>query len=544
MASRTGDVMSTLAEDVCEKVVRIGRANTIGNEPQILALFLSAATSLSDNPEDYTPTGIVGELASGKTRLVKIVIGESVMKGSKKKPKHKGLFPNEIIYRVTSGSKKFTIYSPELREQNDIRIIEASEYQKLTSEQIEYFKAQSGDDQDFVYEFVDMAKQSTVRIEQPKRWFVFTYAQVEMDGELKSRMIVFSVENNRLINRAVNSMNHGRKYAQYKGRTYTLEGDPETEEEVRLIIEGVLDECRNIKIINPFIGAFDDLEDCARASSKRTSKMIESLFQSSARVNYLNRYRDKNNNILMAAQDIVNVLAFADILQSMILEIDDVDLAIIRYLSRMKLAMTATDIINAVGESGLAELKGQELLRRIRKLEDDNYVISTTGEDKRMKWYINHRKYIHPITVYWDYIYKVDNRPVVEPITGDKFNNILEYGKWFDSTYRSGIAHHDNLSLLTEEDSKESKLRLEIERILASGATYNTPAEIVAEVRRRTGATTLAAFGTDNTVQKVIDAMIEDCSIDYNKQAKRWVNVDPTVRVAIYHAKRDKNKGM
>lgn len=510
-------------EDVCCKVVRHCRANMIGNEAQGLALFLSMLTMYAPDCEEYTSVVIHGELSSGKTRVVKIIMGDGIP--ADKCSKYGGLFPHRNLKHITSSSPKATIYAKDLREGGDVKCLVLAEYQKLQDDTKEWLKAQSGDDGAFAYETTDVANKDVYRIEQPKRVFVMTYAQVEMDGELKSRMISFSVEENKLVNREVCSIKHGKPYAEYRDRTYTLKGDHETEKEIREIVEQVASEEGGLAVVNPFWAALEDFEDCSRASSKRVSGMIEALFRSSARVNWQNREITDGGEVMMSAQDIVNVLSFADIVQSMILEVDVIDLAIIRFLSIDRRPREAQEIIARIDDAGLAELKGKELIQRMDKLENDNYVLKFWDpETKRNKWYRNRRKHVHPLTVYWDRILELDDCAVMDPITGHTFDDIVKYGKWFEETCTAGLDDD-------EEDANPDDIRAQVwstvEKLLSSGRQYCSTRELKNDCRAQHGMTDLAQF---NLVDPIVQDMIDQNVIEYNKRNKCYVLLDRSVR--------------
>lgn len=516
-------------EDVCVKVVRYCRANIIGNEKQGLALFLCMMTAFSPDVKEFTPVVILGELSSGKTHLVKIILGDGI---KDTKSKYTGLFPHSCLKHVTSTSPKATIYDRDLRENDRIKIIVLAEYQKLDPATLEWLKSQSGDDAAFAYEYTDMTVKDVGRIEQPKRVFVMTFAQLLMDGELKSRMVSYSVEENKRINKCVNMMNHGKPYAEYRGIKYTLEGDEETAQEIRDIVGMVAAEDGGLDVVNPFWAALEDLEDCSRASSKRISRMIEAMFRASARVNWENRVIDDDEKIVMSRQDIVNAMSFADILQSMVLEIDVIDLAIVRYLSQARGAHDATDIIARIDESGLAELKGSELSKRMEKLENDNYVGKIYDPDKkRNKWYRNRRKHVHPLTVYWDKLAEVDDGPVVDPITGMEFDNVLEYGEWFDKTYTVGL--DDDESTLPEGEEPDGmymRTWVAVETLLSSGQPYCSAEALKRDCRSKLGMTGLDSFTEGNTVDQVVQDMLDKNIIELDKSGKRFVMLDPSVR--------------
>lgn len=518
--------------DYCQSIVTYSRSRLIGNEAQCLALTLSMLSAYAPTPKEYASVGVLGELASGKTRLIKTVLGE-YRENDDEVVEFRGILPADHIYHITSASSKAPIYSDDLRDsRSPIRIIEAAEYQKLGPDIIEYLKSQSGDDGRFVYEFTNMATHGTERITQKKRVIVFSYAQMSMDMELASRLIRFSVEENKHINQCVNRMTHGAATATYKGYNYTLAGNPELEEDLRDQVE-MLSGKKPIEVVNPFFDALTDLEDSSRASSKRTSALIEALFKSSARINFSERKKTANGEVIMSAQDLVNVLSLTDIVQSMVLEIDNIDLAIIRFLGmRDNRSADQTYIINHLRKSGLAELKLKEFTRRAEELENGNYLVKWwDAEGKKWWWKLNEDKYIHPLTVTWKAAFAVDPSPVINPITGEYFVNIIEFGKQFDAQIRRGL----ELNMYVDPDKEitfEENVLRSVQRLLTGSRRYKEDdlVKLRTDCMSALGQTSLCDH---ERFTDAIKQMMDDRIIDVDPQTKTLVLLDPSVSAGM-----------
>lgn len=517
--------------DYCRKAVLYLRTRMVGNEAQGLALLLAMLTAYAKSAAEYASVAVLGELSSGKTRLVKNIVGQFVTRYSDKSDSL-GVIPQKHIFHFTSASPTAMIYSDELKQlDSPIRIIEAAEYQKLSPVIIEYLKAQSGDDGTFVYEFTDVTTRSTQKITQKKRVVVFTFAQVDMDLELASRLIRFAVEENEEINKCVTMLRHGYPEVKYKGLMYDLKPNHELEQEIREQIEFIAGS-NPISVENPFYVALRDLEDCSRPSAKRTAQLVEDLFKSSARFNFTEREFIKSGEetvIKMSVQDLVNVLCLTDIVQSMVLEIDNVDLGMLRYLGmRNNKSADQTMITNFLAKSGLPELKVQEFERRIKALINSNYVISWPDKDTKKLWYkLNEDKHIHPLTVHWDDAVAVDDSPVMNPITGERFGNILEFGKVYDETIRKGL--EANVAVRPDYvPTFEEKLERLVKRLITSGKQYKMgdEARIRADAMSELGVMDLGAF---EQFQNAINDMIRREIIAVDRTTLTYYIPDPSL---------------
>jgi hypothetical protein len=523
-----------VATDYCKRVVAYGRTRMIGNESQVLALTLATLTAYAPSPREFVSVGVLGELGSGKTRLVKIVLGE-YSDHPDDVVEIVGIIPRDNIFHITSASPKALVYSKELRaSDSNVKIIEAAEYQKLTQtpEIIEYLKSQSGDDGKFVYEYVDVATRGTQRITQKKRVVVFTYAQSSMDAELESRLIRFSAEENSQINQAVNAMNHGAPYREYRGFRYTLKGDPALEDDIRERVVLLAASKGGINVINPFFDGLTELEDNSRASSKRVSSLIEALFKSSSRLNFKDRKRTPNGDVLMSAQDIVNVLSLSDIVQSIVLGIDTIDLAIIRYLGmRNNRSADHTYIINHLRKAGLAELKMKEFIARAEVLENGNYLIKWwDSEGKKHWWKLNSEKYIHPLTVDWQKIYEIDGSKVENPISGEVFRNIVEFGKKFDEYIRMGL----ELNTAVDPDvipTFEETVKRSVQNLISGGKRYKNgdTTALRRDCMIDLGQTSI----TDHDkFAQAVDRLVADGVLAVDEKSGYYVIPDPSIKSA------------
>lgn len=518
--------------DVCEKLVRYSRSCIIGNEPQALAVFLAAVTGFSRDVRYYSSVLLGGELGSGKTHTLRAILGDEQIKGMSFE--FRGLFPKKSVWHFTSSSDKAPIYAGELRDLNNpIKLVVMAEYKKLPQPVVEYLKSMSGDDPTFKYMVTNQNKTDVDYILQKKRWFAVSSAQKDMDSELESRIIVMSVDENKWVTQCVIELNHGAKKVYYPitGRTYIKGIDEEVAEEIRTEV-GLL-ALDPIEVINPYSEALKKFEDNSRASSKRVSKMNEALFRASAMVNHDNRHI-RDGCIVMSQQDIVNILSFSEIIQSLILGIDRIDLAIIRYLGTLRHKVRAEEIIGRIDDSGLAELRRDELIDRLNKLENNNYILkkepNKEDQEKVTKWTYNPRKYIHRCQVDWNVLATVDGlHEVVDPITGIHFTDILEFGKWFDKENSKGL-EFQQVNSLQEEESFENKVRTAATRMLNSSTIYPNAGKLLMDIRTNMKLVSLDSWGQDSDVNKVVDQMIAEGAIVMDDKSGRLVLLDESIR--------------
>lgn len=517
--------------DYCRKAVMYFQTRMVGNQSQALALFLAMMTAYARSASEYACVAVLGELASGKTRLVKMILGQYKTKftDSKDPP---GLIPQTHIKHFTSASPTAMIYSESLNDPDSpVLIIEAAEYQKLSDVIIEYLKAQSGDDGTFVYEFTDITIKKTKTIDQRKRVCVFTYAQIELDLELASRYIRFAVEENNEITQAVTNLEHGYPTVQYKGLLYDLKPDIKLEQELQDQVAFIASS-KPMSVVNPFYKALRDLEDCSRPSAKRTARSIENLFKSSARFNFTEREfvgKDDGYTVIkMSAQDLVNVLSLTDIIQAMILEIDNVDLGILRFLGMRGKAADQQMITNFLTESGLPELKVKEFDRRIKNLKDSNYIRDFPDRDNKQKyWYtLNEFKHVHPLTIHWDDALAVDDSPVINPVTGIRYANIVEFGVWYDEIIRRGL--EANVAVDPNHvPTFEEKLESTVKRLITTGNRYRKGDEsrLMKDCMFDAGDNSLNAF---ETFSKAIDDLINRKVIEVDPATMTYKIPDPS----------------
>ena len=402
-------------EDVCQDIIAYGRERVIGNEIQFLIITLAETTMYATDPTDYVSMIITGETSGGKTHLQRHVAS---------------LFPEHNIYKVTGSSDKGPIYSKELREDNEIKFIQFAEYQKLPKPVLEFIKSLSGDDDVFSYTVTVNGNDSDT-ITHKKYAYNITYAQVEIDPELKSRVMVIPVVENCEINRCVAALKLGVKTLVYDGIEYSTIVDAEMNDSLKSTIASMNQVDLDVEI--PFPMALVDMVNHSKSESKRHAGLISALIKASARLNWSNRVINNEGLIIASAQDVANILCMFELLRATTMGADLIDMTIYEKLMKTP-RLSEEGLIRFLQNKGLAELTKTEIGRRLGKLYDENYITrenTTTG----FLYSSNTHKQELKLKVDWNNIYEFDNSSIVNVLTNESFENICAFGRYIESEY-------------------------------------------------------------------------------------------------------------
>lgn len=497
-------------------LVRYSRSAIIGNEPQFTIQVLAGLTCYAADDSEKVSFIIMGESGGGKTHLNKCFVGEPVKDGVERKIR--GLLPHEHVKHMTTGSPKAMIYSDELRDASSpVRFINFAELQKLEQDHIEFMKGLSGDDNAFVYEVVDMSTGGTKVITQPKRNYALTFAQVNiLDKELQTRLLQIPIEENRLINQCVVDIKFGAKVVDYRGREYDFNRDTDLEDHLRKRIEA-LGADDPVNCIIPFPRALRGLVNEERPESKRHAQMIASLLKSSARVNYMQRDMTDDGDVVVGAQDIVNVLVAYDILQSTMTGIDIVDLAIYNYLAGVgmlddksnPMPKTPSEIVRRVAELGLTEMTQGELERRLKRLINENFVIRVERDKANdYRYTVNRYKQMMTPTVDWNAVYEHDSSTVIDPLTETVYDDIRAYGSDLDRRKSSKALM---IALEVDGDPKATRHRMAVARALSSDLRFNDLHDLQRHCLASMGQCDMTDFAL---VKDVVNSMVADGIIE------------------------------
>ena len=471
---------------------------------------------------------LTGESGGGKTHVNKALVGEARPEdaGDDWSPALPGLFPPSIVKHITAGSAKALTYSDDLSAKDSkIKFIACSELQKLEESHIEYFKSMSGDDAAFIYEVVDMTNGGgTKKITQPKRNYSVTFAQVNiLDKELQTRLLQIPIEENRHINSCVVDLKFGETEVSYRGRDYDFSADNAQELHLqKRILSLSMDDPIACKI--PFATALRGLVNIERPESKRHAQMIASLLKSSARLNYMDRKENKKGDVIVSAQDIVNVLSAYDILQSTMTGIDIIDLAIYNYLAgvgvdgevdKNNYSRRPSQIARKIADLGLTELTQTELERRLKRLINENFVIRTERDKSGDYIYtVNGYKQMLTPTVDWCKVAEKDDSEVIDPLTKYVYPSIIDYGADLDRRKSSRALSR---ILEVEGDTKLTARRMDIAKHLSGDMRFTDVQELMNFCTEKTGNGIATLTGLDDTMV-AISSLIDDGIIEVDKE--------------------------
>lgn len=488
--------------DVCSDIVEYGRRHVIGNEQQFLATVLSFVSAYAPHPSEFIANFIVGELSGGKTHLQRTAIK---------------LFPPESIYQITSTSDKAPIYSDALRNDKRIKIINFAEYQKLPKPVLEFLKSLSGDDDIFTYEYTKAATGDTERIYHDKKSYTVTYAQVDIDPELESRVFVIPIMENYKINRCVGLIKLGAKSVVYNNIEYIFEEDDQLNCKLMDAFSVLMEIDAEVTI--PFPLALVDLVNHAKAVSKRHSNLIASLIKGSARLNWLNREKD-DGKIIAGAQDVANVLCMFDVLRATMMAIDIVDMTIYKTLCHEP-DQTEELLVEHLQSVGLAELTKTELGRRLGKLYDQNYIIKSPTSTGNV-YSSNKLKQTLKLEVDWDEIYKHDKSQIKHVINAMEFKDIRDFGKYIESEHEikeSGVGVDNDKTVIT---GNEATARGLIYNWVSGSSTEKTRSKMIYGIMQLPDNQDKLGDINYYDLVEIIKTMVDESVINFNETTKQY----------------------
>jgi len=403
-----------VVSDLSTKVIEYSRGSVVGNESQVLTIFLSALTGYASSPSEYVSTMAIGESSGGKTHVTRVAFS---------------LLPPEHIVQFTSGSEKATIYSKALRDEN-VKVLWLAELQKLSPTTVEFLKSLSGDDNDFIYEVTDPVGGRTRRFKLSKKPYTVSYAKGLIDKELQTRLLLVPIEENVEINKAVVRSKFGETDIEYKGNRYVYDTS-DLRDEIMDAVRALGD--YQIEVSIPYSNALMPMVNCYRTESKRHAQTIASLLKSSARLNLFERKIDDDGRVIASAQDVVSLITMFPVIQATVQNCDLIDTFIYNYLLAHP-SSSEIEIIRAVEDEGLTELRLDELRNRLERLKTENYIYlepSATG----VLASANFEKRIITPSINWSEVYECDKSEVIDPLTGKVYKDIRSYGEYITERY-------------------------------------------------------------------------------------------------------------
>jgi len=375
-----------VSENFHEDLVRFCRSRHIGDEQQALVVHMVYATGLLPDWEDYVGAVITGGASSGKSDLKRDVIDAAYD------------YTPEWLYHTSSASEKAIIDDDEI---DDARIGALEELQKIPPEMMEMFKSVV-EDGGFTYgrNVADSDRESgrkTVKIERDPLPIVFMLADenaMEIEQELKSRLIEVKVGESAEINRGVHRSKWGHRGLSIEGSDaqYNFD-DEELEHTVRSHIRDVPvdtpvviptgdnrfegDDWDAAKVTEPLF-TFD------RSESTRASTALRSITKSSALLNYHSRPRveyDGEEHIVVQPQDVGNIIACREVLLATTHGLNSKKFAIIDAIlerggpvadSETALQATKDDVISFVQDApNIATMSKTEIGNLLHELDED-----------------------------------------------------------------------------------------------------------------------------------------------------------------------------
>jgi hypothetical protein len=314
-----------VSENVAEDIVEYSRGNVVSNEEQLLLTVLQTTTGWMRQDERNVNLGLVGPPAGGKT-LVQDAAAD--------------LFPDDDCYETTDASSNALIDDP-MWDYSIVAILD--EYDKIDANIREYMKSMAGEDGG--YEKMRNVENQDARggyaperVSSRSMPFQFLYAPVSkkqgLDHELKSRMLMLHVDDNRAIREAIGRKEAGHERIEVTGlpNTYIFETsniESALRRHIReLPVEELWDETPDEQEVPVRVGSSHaemppwvwysvrPIFDEGPTQTNRTFGMVFNLIRASALLNHHERPNvtksvdgEERPAYLVQPQDVANVLS-------------------------------------------------------------------------------------------------------------------------------------------------------------------------------------------------------------------------------------------
>lgn len=367
------DVDEEIHENVAVNLVDYVRSSTIRNEQQFLAVTLAYASGLALDTHDYISSVLIGTSSSGKSHL---------------KGKVDNVYEGLEIMDASTGSDKALIYDDDWDKAD---VISMGELQQPGEEMLEFMKRAHGGDEEVVIRSTrgnPAEGFETKKIVKKAKSYHFTFAQFNADFEFWNRLLKVPVHESESKNRAVGRMEAGHTGIQLPGDD-TVYGYPYDETNLQNHMASVKANAPKIAILPTgdeySYDAWDIIEPMfnhSRSESNRVYAMVINLLKGSAIVNYHSREHTSTmydgtskKAVVVAPQDIANILSCMDILRATTHEIDSKKRAIqeaIRNKSGPDNAIEGVGPIREfLKEADAPEVKKEELENILGSLEQN-----------------------------------------------------------------------------------------------------------------------------------------------------------------------------
>lgn len=359
--------------NVLHDVVEYSRSRQVLNEEQTIVTLLIYVTGWLRDWHNYAGGVITGGSAGGKSHMKQEVVDSMFA------------YLSDALYSPTGMSGKAIIDDPDW---DTSRVGALNELQKIPDEVLEFLKSAHGDDGGFDYRR-DVADSSAhggfkaAKIERDPKPVVFMLADensMEVEQELRTRLIEVKVDENEEKNEAVHRMKWGHDHITLDStdQEYVWE-DEELWHSVRKHMQGLPED---LDVLIPTgDGEFpgDDWDAATvvgpmfnfkRSESTRASSMVASLVKASALLNYHAREQVEHNGkewLVAEPVDVANIIACRSTL-----------LALTHGLTEKKFAIL--DAILEVGGKASAGGTAVQAPKQdiIQAIQDNPYVATMT----------------------------------------------------------------------------------------------------------------------------------------------------------------------
>ncbi|UBF23219.1 hypothetical protein M1M34_gp114 [Haloarcula tailed virus 2] len=400
--------------NVVKDFVDYSRCLQLLNEEQAVATLMVYLTGLLPDDSDNAAAYITGGSSGGKTHMKDKVIDNAFKLRDNEK--------DHWLFSTTSTSAKGLIDDP-LWDKS--RIAALNELNKIGEEMLEFLKSVHGDDggHDYTRNQANADAESgfeSVHVGSKSLPVVFMLAdenKMNVEAELTTRMIEIKVDETEEKNAGVHDMHWGHNNLKIEGVQHNyIRDDPELEYAIQRHIA-------DIPVDTPVIiptgeNRFDGddwnasevtkpMFSFSRSESTRASRMISSMTKASALLNYQDRDTvmwenddgEKEEHIVLAPQDVANMIAIRRVLLTTTHGLDDKKMAVLDAIietggmaDRDGTALQATikDIERHIQNNPRIATIGKSQLRKILDAMNEDYLIDIRDnpEDLRENLYV------------------------------------------------------------------------------------------------------------------------------------------------------------
>jgi hypothetical protein len=383
-----------MSDNVVDDLVRYTRARTVRNEQQFVLTTLGYISGFMESPKHYVSGVLIGTAGSGKSHLQNTVAD---------------LFPEEFLYRATTGSEKSIIYDDSWET---AYIASMDELQKPSAEIIEVLKSlHGGEDSEFRYKVTGEGEGADRDVDEIVRTAIpywFLYAQYEPDFEMWDRLLKVPVHESSEKNDGVARTHWGHSMISF--------GDDDIEymydfSDGRAAIKNHIRSIPKESWVKipageeefggySFYDSVKHIFDIDRSETNRVAKMVANLVRASALLNHKNRQKERiqienegiKDAIIAEPQDLANVMACRDVLLATTHQLDRKRRAICLAIEQVGGTQNAApvkhpedrsgqprSIMGYLRETNASFVKKSQIEQMLEDLEDNGLVEKLVG---------------------------------------------------------------------------------------------------------------------------------------------------------------------